>query len=149
MHRLICSTILATLAMLLVALPAAAGMEWCARDPIVRLDGTTVQILVAVPRQYERQVTGPDDVEIATPKGTKREVLFVDAGFNGHGERVRFVDEGRADGRSLPVGIRVTVPLRRQAPVPVQLTIIVDDNEPIIIYGTSAGTTADLQIQRR
>lgn len=149
MRRLICSTILATLTMLLVALPAAAGMEWCEKDPIVRLDGTTVQILVAIPQQYERLVTGPVDVEIATPEGTKREVVFIDAGFNGQGERVHFVDEGRGTGQSLPVGIRVTVPLQRHAPIPVQLTIIVGDNEPTIVHGTSAGTTADLQIQQR
>ena len=149
MRRLTRSAVLAIFAMLLVALPAAAGMEWCEKDPIVRLDGTTVQILVAIPEKYEHLVNGPIDVEIATPAGTKREIILIDAGFNGHGERVRFVDEGRGTKQSLPVGIRVTVPLVRNAAVPVQLTVIAGDDEPLVVYGTSAVTTTDLRIQHR
>jgi hypothetical protein len=85
MRRFTGSIVMAFLTLLLAALPASAGHEWCEKDPIVRLNGTTVQILVAVQAENQHLVNGPIAVEIATPRGTLREILFTDDGFNGHG----------------------------------------------------------------
>ena len=43
-------------------------MEWCKKDPVVRLGGTLVQIWVAVPAEHQALVDGP--VEVEMPDGT-------------------------------------------------------------------------------
>ncbi len=146
MRRLAASTVMGLLALLLCALPAAAGLEWCYRDPIVRLNGTQVQILVAVPEEYQALVNGPVNVEITTPTGTTREVVFTDAGFNGHGETVIFYDGGTSRGAAFSVGIRVTVPLSQQKAIPVQVTVIPENAKGVVVTGTSDGVRAALWI---
>lgn len=161
MKRLLLSTLLTMVTALAVALPAEAGLEWCPRDPIVRLNGTTVQILVAIPQQYVEHVTGPTVVEITTPKGTNRELLFTDDGFGGHGESVIFSDSssprgqeraGRRSIRSLPVEIRVQVPVdeSRLTPgetIPVMMTVLPEHGGQMVVCGDNRGTRAEVVIR--
>ena len=76
--------------LVLVSGPAAAGWQWCPKDPIFALNGQEVQIWVSIPEHYESAVTGPVEVDVFTPRGVSQEVLFTDEGFNGFGETVAF-----------------------------------------------------------
>ena len=171
MKRLTGSLLLALLALLLLAAPVSAGRHWCAKDPVVALNGTAVQILVAVPAEYEATVSGPIDVLIRVPKGVEHEILFLDEGFNGYGEAVHVDAMGGAvatDG-SFDVRVRVSVPVDRQllrerglpgGPVPLQVTVVTNGplawdgglpavvgGETLVVEGHSAGTQLALTVQ--
>ena len=171
MKRLAGSMTLALVALVLLVAPVSAGRQWCAKDPVVSLNGTAVQILVAVPEEYLPAVNGPIDVRIALPNEVAREVVFLDAGFNGHGETVSFQTAGgtvAADG-SFDVGLRVRVPVDEQTlrdlgllggGVPVQVTVITNgdltwpaglpvvvDGATTVVEGTSNGTRVDVTVQ--
>ena len=149
------SLVLPLLALLVGVLPARAGESWCFSDPIVRLNGTRIQILVGIPEGYQPLVNGPIEVEIKTPDGTTRELILTDAGFNGHGEVVRFgdLDDDEARGaKAFTTKIKVRVPIdkRRLAPhtqVPVRVDITPENAAPVVVVGTSADTTASLTIK--
>ena len=89
-RRLFTASMLGLLAVMIFAMPALAGETWCAKDPIVRLNGEDVQIWVAIPEEYETLVTGPVEVKVATGPKVSRELIYLDAGFNGYGENVKF-----------------------------------------------------------
>ncbi len=135
-------------ALMLFALPASAGREWCEKDPIVLLNGARVQILVAVPAEDQDLVSGPVHVTVATPEGTERVLVFTDAGFNGFGEEVAFTDLAHRHGPPtvLPVKITVRVPLREQDTIPLRVTVIVDGTAPVARVGSSDNTTVHIRI---
>ena len=116
-RKIIVAVSLGLLAMLVVATPALAGRKWCARDPIVRLNGEDVQIWVAIPEEFVPTVKGAVQVKVYTPVGVSQELIFVDQGFNGYGEEVKFTtDEAltvRADG-SFDVIVKAWVPINRK-----------------------------------
>jgi hypothetical protein len=170
MKRLTGSIALAFVAILLLIAPVSAGRQWCARDPVIALNGIAVQILVAVPEEYAPAVNGPIDVRVWLPDSVEHEVIFLDAGFNGHGEVVRFQPTGApvaADG-SFDIRVRVSVPLDTPAlagadlvggAVPLQLTIVtnggltwenslpqVQGGETLVVEGISNGTSAVLTV---
>ncbi len=149
MHRVTGAVVLALVVLLLVALPATAGQDWCLKDPVVELNGVRVQIVVAIPAEHIGLVNGPIDVEVATPRGTERELVFTDDGFNGHGEVVRFTDLGRAPGTSFPARIRVVVPLSGDTTIPVQVTVTPATADSVIVRGTSSNVTVALPIVNR
>lgn len=146
------------LATLLLALPAMAARGWCARDPIVSLNGTEVQIWIAVPQDVMSLVNGPVDVVVRTPARVERSLVFTDEGFNGHGETVTFTNgPARIDAMgSFSTDITVVVPLdldrvlqeTGSLHIPVQVTIIVDGQEQVI-EGWSTGITTSMQVQGR
>lgn len=142
------AVVAAFVALMLFALPASAGREWCEKDPIVQLNDTRVQILVAVPVEDQRLVSGPIHVTIATPAGTERSLIFTDAGFNGFGEVVAFTDLAHPHGppTALPAAITVRVPLRERATVPLRVTVIADGAAPVVRVGSSDNTTVRLRI---
>lgn len=78
------------LALILLSAPALAGVSWCRADPIVLLDGVKYQIIVSVPEQNVQQIDDALLFKFTTRSGSTNEVLFLDAGFNGHGEEVEF-----------------------------------------------------------
>src|SRR3712207_239207 len=147
MRRFTLPLLFSVLAVLALALPVQAGLGWCMADPIVKLDGTQVQVLVAIPEESQPLINGPIDVEITTPRGTARELVYLDAGFNGHGETVTFLDGGvRLSGgvggsntTSFSTGIKVAVPLSQATPIPVQVTVIPANAAPVLVPGTSDG----------
>jgi hypothetical protein len=96
------------LAMALVS-PASAGRAWCRADPIVTIDGTPVQIWVAIPGEFEPYIKDKIKVKVKAPKHLEREVIFLDAGFNGHGEEVKWGDikDEHPDDDVVPIEIEV------------------------------------------
>ena len=141
MKRLILPLLL--FAMLVAALPAQAGEAWCMSDPIVRLNGTQVQILVAIPETYQPLVNGPIEVEVKTPRSTTRELLYTDLGFNGYGERVTFSDLPMNSSAAAPVLVTVVVRVpidRSRLPggieVPARVTVDPDNADATVGVGT-------------
>ncbi len=130
MRKVFAATTLGLLAVLMLAAPAMAGRTWCARDPIVRINGHDVQMWVAVPAEYVSLVSGPIDIEILTAQPVDAEVLFLDEGFNGYGETVRFGEmrKGKvySDG-SFDIQLKVKVPIRDKKirKIPLQLTFTI------------------------
>jgi hypothetical protein len=130
MRKLFVALALGALAVLVLATPAMAARTWCARDPIVRINGHDVQFWVAVPEEYVPLVSGPIDIEILTATPVNAEVLFLDEGFNGYGETVRFgqMKKGKVyeDG-SFDIQMNVKVPIsdRKIRKVPLQLTFTI------------------------
>jgi hypothetical protein len=157
MMRLTGSIVGALVTLVLLIAPVSAGREWCARDPIVSLNGTQVQILVAVPEEYVSAVAGAIDVRVAVPSGVIAEVTFLDAGFNEYGEAVSFQRRGgqvASDG-TFDAGIRVSLPVDQRAlralnlpngPIPVQVTIITND-QSTVVEGSSSGIQAEVTVQ--
>jgi hypothetical protein len=162
---------LAAIALVLLVVPVSAGRQWCAKDPVVTLNGTVVQILVAVPEEYVPAVSGPIDVRVSTPSGVETGIVFLDAGFNGHGETVSFKSAGEsvaADG-SFTTTIRASVPVNQQTlrslglpnrEIPVQVRVITngqliwsDDlpevvtGETTVVEGSSNGTVVSVRVQ--
>ena len=90
MRRLLASIPLGLLALLLFAMPVGAGVSWCRADPIVRLGDDVYQIIVSVPEHNVKQIDDQLLFEVYSPKSVAQELLYLDAGFNGHGERVDF-----------------------------------------------------------
>jgi hypothetical protein len=88
--QILVAAALSMLAMIVLALPASAGRSWCSRDPIVRINGTDVQIWVSIPEEYVFAVNGPIEVKVYTPVGATTELVYTDSGFNGYGEVVKF-----------------------------------------------------------
>ncbi len=150
MRKLLVATTLSLLAVIVLAMPAFAGRSWCARDPIVRLNGENVQIWVAIPDEFVPAVIGPVDVKVYTPASVTKELIFVDQGFNGYGEEVKFTIEEksvvRADG-SFDVTIRASVPIDKKIAkklgagrggrtIPFQITVIT--NGDLVTYDTGS-----------
>jgi hypothetical protein len=90
MYRFTSAVLIGILAILTIATTASAARVWCARDPIVTLNGVTYQLIVSVPEENVPQVDGELLFEIYSPKGTDRQLIFMDEGFNGYGEKVDF-----------------------------------------------------------
>ena len=130
-------------ALLLSVSPASAGWMWCAKDPVVRLDGTSVQILVAVPQELQTAVTGPIQVVISVPVGVSTELVSTDAGFNDFGETVRFVTDPNLPtfGNRFLAQVRVTLPTAAGTlPLPTMLTITPENGVARSTTGTSTFT---------
>lgn len=154
MKRFVVSLLIPIISVLALALPAQAGLSWCKADPIVELNGTKVQILTAIPEEYLPFVEGPIDVEVKAPSSVKTKLLFTDAGYNGHGERVSFSrlngHRGERDGDEEPfrIRIKVVVPIDAGIQVPVLVTVIPDNGAPVIVEGTHQKTVVKLDIQK-
>ena len=156
--------LLGIFAVMILALPASAGRRWCAVDPIVMIDGVPVQIWVAVPDEYQAYVNDAIEVKIKSPKHLKRELIFTDAGFNGHGENVSWgdlKDEIEGDGL-IPVAVEVKVTfdkkrmeedfgkeeleaeLGKGMEIPLQVTVnigdVTDSFETHVMYGNHKKT---------
>ncbi len=149
MHRVTVAIVLALVVLQLVALPVAAGQDWCLKDPVVELNGVRVQIVVAIPAEYVGLVNGPIDVAVATPRGTERTLVFTDDGFNGYGEVVRFTDLDGAPQTSFPARITVVVPLSRDSAIPVQVTVTPATGGGVVVRGTSSSVTVAVRIADR
>lgn len=150
MRRTLLCLSLALLASLLIATPAAAGRSWCARDPIVILNGRAVQVWVAIPEEYVSLVNGPIEVQFQTPAGMTRSVALTDDGFNGYGEVVSFSEDTRSwisPNGDFSVRIWVSVPIdesRAEARINTRkiptLITVVDGDERQELRGWSSGS---------
>lgn len=114
MRRLVVALVIIVVVGSIGAGPVAAGRKWCARDPLVSLNGAPVQIVVAVPEEFVPAVNGPVAVTVQTPSDVERVVLYTDDGFNGHGEIVEFTSlmgATIADDGSFPIRISAEIPV--------------------------------------
>lgn len=134
----------------LLALPAQAALKWCKSDPIATLDRRQYQVLVSIPEEYVPLVNGPIDVEYRVPESTKYKLLFTDAGYNGHGEVVKF--KGIDAKNRYEFAVRVPLDEAQLADgvkVPMLVEVIEDGGEPVVVEGTTAtistngGSTGD------
>ncbi len=148
---------LGMLAVLVLASPAMAARSWCAKDPIVLLNGTPVQMWIAIDEQYVPYVNGPIDVKVYTPGSVEREVVFLDEGFNGYGETVTWgtIDYATvASDGSFNARVNAIVPVDKQAlkkhtkqrNIPLQLTIVYEDGTNQVIEMTNDGTKIDFKV---
>lgn len=147
MKRYFLPTLFALMGALILALPVAAGVQWCETDPIVTLNGDQYQILVAVPQEYVSRVNGPIEVDVKTPEQTVAQLVFTDAGFNGYGEVVRFT--GLDPNNQYQFRIKVPIDdsgLADGVKVPVQVIVNVANENPRVVEGTSGGTTVTIVI---
>jgi hypothetical protein len=150
MRHVVFSFCVAIVATLMVVVPASAGRTWCSRDPVVNLDGHTVQVLVAIPAEYVELVNGPIDVVFKTPSGMDRSVVFTDGGFNGFGETVTFTDDPRspiiAKG-AFTLNVQVTVPIDeslaattlKTTSIPTWITVT-EGSSSVVLHGWSDGS---------
>jgi hypothetical protein len=147
-RRLSLAILISLLALLVATVPTLAGVTWCRADPIVKLNNEVVQIWVAVPQEYAAKVTGPIDVTIMVPGSVSKDVLLLDAGFNGYGERVSFVSSGAVlPGGSFYMTVVAKVPMKGTwQSVPVQMEIIHDNQTSRFFYGSQYVATATMLI---
>jgi hypothetical protein len=156
MRHLVFSVCVSIVATLMVVAPASAGRTWCSRDPIVNVDGHTIQVLVAIPDEYVDLVNGPIDVVFETPAGMNRSVVFTDDGFNGFGETVSFVDAPRRPVNSqsdFTLSVRVTVPIDeslatstlKTTQIPTWITVT-EGNTSVVLHGWSSGSWVTARI---
>lgn len=152
MRRLLMSASLGVLAILLLVAPVAAARTWCMRDPIVTLNGKPVQIWVGLDVSHIPAVNGPVEVKIYHPAEVSGELIFLDMGFNGYGESLKFspmTDLKQYKDGSFEIIVTVTVPVDKDVLVKrgiksktIPLRIEVETNGELISYTTEAGTTA-------
>jgi len=170
MRRFTVAAMVGLIAVLTLALPASATRGWCARDPIVTIGGTTVQIWVAIPDGFEPFVEDAVEVKVKAPKNLARRLIYTDEGFNGHGEKVSWGDvndENPNDGIA-PIEIEVKVKfdisdmekafgkdrlkteLNENGEVPIQVTVnvgkITQEYDTIVEYGSNNKTRVQVSI---
>jgi hypothetical protein len=108
-NRRLLPLVFAACALWLAVSPVEAGRRWCHKDPIFMVAGVTVSVDVAVYDDQQNLVTGAVVVKLLVPPGTKAELVFVDDGFNGFGEKVTIVTDKRLRKVSHGIQIRVDV----------------------------------------
>lgn len=108
MRRFVVAASIALLVIMSIGSTVSAARGWCARDPIVELDGVEYQLIVSIPWENVPQVNGELLFEFSSPKGTQRELIFEDEGFNGYGERIEFKDGAAANAHTFFMKIQRT-----------------------------------------
>jgi hypothetical protein len=150
------AAVILLLAILLTNLPAHAAVAWCRGDPQVLLDGTLVEIEIALdaPPEYLLKFAGPTRYTIQKPAAVEHVLVPTEAiGMNPHGARVEFTDGGTVEGTSFPVTIDVVVPLNHgpHAVIATELTVRILNGEEAgreeKVSGTSDLTTMQLTIK--
>ena len=89
---LVVFTLISMVATLGFAQPVGATL-WCKEDPVVRLNGTIVDITIAIALAYVPLVNGPVEYEVQTPNGSRLQIIFVDSVVFGNVTVIRFSDE--------------------------------------------------------
>lgn len=140
--------LLMLLALWLPGMPVSAGKGWCRSDPIVRINGTDLQIWVAIPIEDLPDVIGPIQIEIVVPRGSINELVYVDEGFNGFGEAFRWAqgESSFASDGSLTVRASVSVPIRNGRYVPMQVELIPSNGIASAVYGETVGVEIDVTL---
>jgi hypothetical protein len=110
--RLLTAGGLAATRIALAARAAAAGRSWSRRDPVVMIDGQTVDIWLESYAELSDTATGPAKLVIDLPRGVSGRLLATDLGFGGPGYDVRFrVDDRlRSSWSKLDVRVATYVP---------------------------------------
>lgn len=141
--------LISLLCLFLAVSPAGAGKGWCRSDPIVRINGQTLQIWVAIPLEDLPDVVGPISVNLVVPRGTINELVYVDDGFNGYGEDFNWIQGSNtvaADG-SFNVTAHISVPMRDGRYVPMQVELIPGNGVATAVYGQTVGVSIDVTMR--
>ena len=155
MRRLLIAIVPALLVLMLTAMPATAGVQWCRTDPIINFGGsehfagTEINLWVSIPEQYESLVNGPVEFTVYVPSDVSREVVYMDPGFNGHGETVAFVDTAWVRGADYQVDVDVLVPFSGDLSgqeIPVLLTIEYPDGQTIDFSGVNGVVSGSFEM---
>lgn len=146
------SFVLPLLALLVLAAPANAA-SWCRADPILKVDGKQVQILVSIPHEYVALVDGPTRVEVKAPQQVTRQLIAMDSGLNNTGYDFSFSDIGDSDARMTSTSYRIWVHakpnLKTSVTVPVMVEVIEADGATTTYFGTqTSGAQSYVTIER-
>jgi hypothetical protein len=143
MKRFVLALFPALLMLALTVMPVGAGVQWCRTDPIVAFNGAEVNLWLSIPQEWESSVTGPAEFTVSVPSDVTREVVFMDAGLNGLGESVTFVDTAAVNGGTIRVDVHVDVPLTvdsdPEIDIPMLLTIELPNGSELEFAGSSQG----------
>jgi hypothetical protein len=102
-----------------LALPVALGRRnvgavigWCRNDPVIQIDGQTVDVFISSYVDMKTSATGPTQLVVTVPAGIAAALRATDRGFGGHGYDVRFAksDALSATRSALQVKIEVFAP---------------------------------------
>jgi len=148
MRRCALIALTALLTLLPFATPVSAGKGWCRSDPIVTLNGVQLQLLIAIPVEEQANVIGPIAVTMVAPKASKMTVVYTDSGFNGFGESINLAansDRIGIDG-TFTVKAILSVPMRGNNFIPMQVEIIPDSGESVFVEGQAIGVTITLHL---
>ncbi len=159
MRRFLFAASMGLLTVLMLASPALAARSWCAKDPIVRLNGADVQIWVAIPEEYVQYVNGPIETKVQIPAAVSHSLVFMDDGFNGYGESLKFgtLDTKVSKNGMFDVVVSAIVPVdkaqllehEKRKSIPLQLTIIFEDGSSQVIEMTNDGTKISFKMRGR
>lgn len=106
MRRTTMALVLGLLAMLVLTMPAAAGVSWCRTDPVIEVNGRKAHIYISKDANYKAAITGPTVLVVHVPKGSSYRLIEADNGF-GFGYAVTFVEDSKLVARTGYVDVRV------------------------------------------
>jgi hypothetical protein len=123
MRLRIMSVMLGLVALLLSAAPASAGRVWCSVDPVIKVNGQVVDVLVSSYADMNASATGPLQFVVTVPVGSSARVLATDKGF-GYGYRVTVKTSSALvrTAKSTPVRVEVYAPAANST-LPVKVDI--------------------------
>ncbi len=140
MRRMLVPLWLGLMAAFMVASPVFAARGWCARDPMVMIDGDIANILAAAPLSATLKVTGPNQLIITVPEGVEAYTVFADPGF-GRGWKITYRESSKLKrtANGIQLDIRLYVPAT-DSTMPVQLQFaprIIGILQPTTVEGTA------------
>jgi hypothetical protein len=137
------AVLLGVLALLFALAPTNAGavIGWCAGDPVVKVSGRVVNIMLSSYDTLNETTTGPAEVVVTIPSTATAQLLETDSGFGGYGYTVSFVksDSLKMSDGLLPIVISVFVP--SSEPLPVQVDLVTDSSR--IAQASTLGATGE------
>lgn len=93
-RRFVGAAALGVLALLLLVVPASAGVLWCRTDPVVEVNGFRANVYVSTESSYLSTVNGPVRLDVHVPVGATARLIQTDSGF-GQGYTIRFIEDAR------------------------------------------------------
>ena len=108
-------SVITTLALLLVLIlgstVAYAAFHWCPDDPVLLIDGTTVNVIIEIPEGTQDLVSGPVEVKVHVPENVETGIITLGSGW-GYGETVELIWDGEPvePGDAIWVLVEVKVP---------------------------------------
>jgi hypothetical protein len=119
-----------------------ASRRWCSVDPVVDIDGQLADIFLSSYIDMHLSTTGPAEIVITMPVGSKGTALLSDTGFGLQGYKISFVNSASLtrQGTHTPVKVAVKV-LARDGSLPVRVTFAprtLDSSLSDILFGMSA-----------
>jgi hypothetical protein len=130
------------------ALRADAGKGWCRSDPVVDLNGIRINVIVSIPWDSQYDALGPINVTFTAPRTSNLTVVSTDAGFNGYGESVTLLlnNQQIAPDGSFTLITKVSVPMRGNQFVPMQVSIIPQSGQSITVQGYTVGLETTVRV---